>query len=92
MDFYEGVTHSLYCRLEDGPELAAPLENGPEYKKSREELLEILNNSLDNESTERAMNAARRLCDLSAQYFYRVGLQDGVRLTAEDFPVRGISA
>lgn len=92
MDFYEAVTHSLYCRMENDPEFTAPLENNVDYAKRQEELRKILTGGLDRKNAERASNAARRLCDLSAQYFYRVGLQDGVRLTAADFPARGISA
>ncbi len=44
----------------------------------------------DTANAERALQAARRLCDLQAHFFYRVGLQDGVKLAASDFPVCGI--
>lgn len=91
MDFYESITHALYCRMEKrGAALTAPLERLEAYHEQEAALEAALSQVKDTTNAERALQAARRLCDLQAHFFYRVGLQDGVKLAASDFPVRGI--
>ena len=91
MDFYESITHALYCRMEErGAALAAPLEQMEAYHEQEAALEAALSQMGDTTKAERALQAARRLCDLQAHFFYRVGLQDGVKLAAADFPVCGI--
>lgn len=90
MDFYQSVTYALYARLEDGT-ACEPLEATAAYQEAQEELETALDSLQDCQGAERAILAARRLADLHSQFFYRVGLQDGVRLTAADFPVQGIA-
>lgn len=89
MDFYESVTHALYCRMEEGA-LSASLEESEPCVEELAALRDALATIRDKEAANRAVNAARRLCDLYAQFFYRVGLQDGVKLTATDFAIREI--
>ena len=86
MDFYESVTNALYCRMEEGT-LSAPLEESEPYTEGLAALRDALAVVQDKE---RAVNAARRLCDVYTHFFYRVGLQDGVKLPAADFLARGI--
>lgn len=91
MDFYESITHTLYCRMEErGEALTAPLEQTEAYREQEAALESALSQMKDPTSAERALQAARRLCDLQAHFFYRVGLQDGVKLAASDFQVCGI--
>lgn len=68
----------------------APLEESEPYAEGLAVLRDALEVVQDNESKERAVTAARRLCDVYTHFFYRVGLQDGVRLTSADFTTRGI--
>lgn len=70
---------------------APPLCDTDAYQEAQEELETALNGIHDRQRAERAMLAARKLEDLHAQFFYRVSLQDGVRLTAADFPAQGIA-
>ena len=88
MDFYQSVTYTLYARMETGD--AAALEDCEAYQEAQGELKQALV-GLHGPEAERIILAARRLADLTAQYFYRVGLQDGVKLTAADFPAQGIA-
>ena len=90
MDFYQSVTYALYARMEDGATCEA-LEASNAYQEAQGEFETALSALHDGQRAERAMLAARRLADLHAQYFYRVGLQDGVKLTATDFPAQGIA-
>lgn len=90
MDFYQSIAYALYARMEDGA-ACAPLCDTAAYQEAQEELETALNGLHDRQKAERAMLAARKLEDLHAQFFYRVGLQDGVRLTAADFPAQGIA-
>lgn len=91
MDFYESITHALYCRMETpGVGLTAPLEQLKAYHEQETALEAALSQMGDTTNAERALQAARRLCDLQAHFFYRVDLQDGVKPTASDFPVCGI--
>ena len=89
MDFYESVTNALYCRMEEGA-LSAPLEESEPYTEGLAALRDALAVVQDKEARERAVNAARHLCDVYTHFFYRVGLQDGVKLTGADFTMRGI--
>ena len=89
MDFYESVTNALYCRMEEGA-LSAPLEESKPYTEGLAALRDALAVVQDEEAKARAVTAARRLCDVYTNFFYRVGLQDGVKLTAADFLTRGI--
>lgn len=89
MDFYESVTNALYCRMEEGA-LSAPLEESEPYTEGLAALRDALAVVQDEEARARAVIAARRLCDVYTHFFYRVGLQDGVKLTAADFTTRGI--
>ena len=89
MDFYESITNALYCRMEEGA-LSVPLEESEPYTEGLAALRDALAVVQDKEARERAVNAARRLCDVYTHFFYRVGLQDGVKLTAADFLTRGI--
>ena len=75
---------------ERGTALAAPLEQMGAYHEQEAALEAALSQMGDTATAERALQAARRLCDLQAHFFYRVGLQDGVKLAAADFPVCGI--
>ena len=52
---------------------------------------EMLSSVGDGQTAEDMRLIIRRLCDLEANYFYRVGLQDGVSLAAKDFPARSIA-
>lgn len=90
MDFYQSVTYALYARMEDGAACEA-LEASNAYQEAQGELETALSGFHDGQRAERALLAARRIADLHAQYFYRVGLQDGVKLTAADFPAQGIA-
>ena len=90
MDFYQSETYALYARIEDGAACEA-LEGCSAYQEAQEELEAVLDDLRGRQRAERAILAARRLADLHAQYFYRVGLQDGVKLTAADFPAQGIA-
>ena len=91
MDFYESITHALYCRMETpGESLSSPLELVEAYQEQETALEAAISQTGDPANAERALQAARRLCDLQAHFFYRVGLQDGVKLAASDFPVCGI--
>ena len=90
MNFYQSVTYALYSRIEDGAACEA-LEGCSAYQEAKEELETVLDGLRDSQRAERAILAARRLADLYAQYFYRLGLQDGVKLTAADFPAQGIA-
>lgn len=89
MDFYESVTNVLYCRMEEGA-LSAPLEESEPYAEGLAALRDALAVVQDEEVRARTVTAARRLCDVYTHFFYRVGLQDGVKLTAADFLTRGI--
>lgn len=89
MDFYESVAHALYCRMEEGA-LSAPLEESEPYTEGIAALRDALAVVQDGAARERVVSAARRLCDVYTNFFYRVGLQDGVKLTAADFLTRGI--
>ena len=89
MNFYESVTHALYCRMEEGT-LSAPLEESEPYTEGLAALRDALAVVQDEEARARAVTAARRLCDVYTHFFYRVGLQDGVKLTAADFLTQGI--
>lgn len=91
MNFYESITHALYCRMETpGESLSSALEQMEAYQEQETALEAALSQMGDTATAERALQAARRLCDLQAHFFYRVGLQDGVKLAASDFPVCGI--
>ena len=91
MDFYESITHALYCRMEErGAALAAPLEQMEAYHEQAPPRGPPLSKRGTTTNPERASQPALRLCDLQAHFFYRVGLQDGVKLAASDFPVCGI--
>lgn len=90
MDFYQSVTYALYARLEDGT-ACKPLEATAAYQEAQEELETALDGLQNQQEAEWVRLAAQRLADLHSQFFYRVGLQDGVRLTAADFPVQGIA-
>ena len=91
MDFYESITHALYCRMETpGESLSSPLEQVEAYQEQETALEAAISQMGDPANAERALQAARRLCDLQAHFFYRVGLQDGVKLAAADFLVCGI--
>ena len=90
MDFDQSVTYALYARMEDGAACEA-LETSDAYQEAQGELETALSAFQDGQRAEQAILAARRLADLHAQYFYRVGLQDGVKLTAADFPAQGIA-
>lgn len=90
MDFYQSITFALYARMEDGA-ICEPLEATAAYQEAQEELETALIGLHDRQRAERAMLAARRLEDLHGQFFYRVGLQDGIRITAADFPAQGIA-
>ena len=89
MDFYESVTNALYCRMEEGA-LSAPLEESEPYTEGLAALRDALAVVQDEEARARAVTAARRLCDVYTHFLYRVGLQDGVKLTSADFLTRGI--
>ena len=90
MNFYQSITYALYARIEDGAACEA-LEESNAYQEAQEELERILAGLQNRQEVERAILAARKLADLHAQYFYCMGLQDGVKLTAADFPARGIA-
>ena len=68
-----------------------PWKRATHTRRAQGELETALAAFHDGQRAERAILAARRLADLHAQYFYRVGLQDGVKLTATDFPAQGIA-
>lgn len=90
MNFYQSVTYALYARMEDGTATTALCDTAA-YQEAQGELETALTAFRDSQQAERAILVARRLADLHAQYFYRVGLQDGVKLTAADFPSQGIA-
>ena len=75
--------------MEEGA-LSAPLEESEPYAEGLAALRDALAVVQDKEARERAVNAARRLCDVYTHFFYHMGLQDGVKLTAADFITRGI--
>ena len=91
MDFNESIVHALYIRMEEagdeGTLLDAALMESVEYDTEFCILRDTLAALPDRDMAERAALAARRLCDMHTHYFYRVGLQDGVKLTAADFPI-----
>ncbi len=90
MDFYQSVTCALYARIEDGA-ACEPLEATAAYQEAQTDLERALDGLQDRQRAERAILAARRLADLQAQFFYRMGLQDGIRITAANFPAQGIA-
>ena len=90
MDFYQSVTDALYSRMEDNSN-PTPLESCGAYMKAIEEYRAIMEGIKDRDSAKRIELLLWKLCDLKAQYYYRMGLQDGVSLTTSDFLTRGIS-
>lgn len=70
--------------------MSAPLEESEPYTEGLADPRDALAVVQDEEARARAITAAHRLCDVYTHFFYRVGLQDGVKLTAADFLTRGI--
>ncbi len=90
MDFYQSVTEALYSRMEDEG-TTGPLEMCGAYIKAFGEYQELMR-GIGNQATAAKLDRmVWKLCDLKAQYYYRMGLQDGVSLTAGDFLTRGLS-
>lgn len=90
MTFHEAMNRAFYIRQEDG-KTRKPLESCEAYGKATAALIEIFRGIGDKKAAEAAADAIRDLVDLEANYFYRVGLQDGISLTAADFPTHGIA-
>lgn len=90
MDFYQSVTEALYSRMEDEG-AAGPLETCGAYTKATGEYRELIKEVGDQIAVGKLDRLVWRLCDLKAQYYYRMGLQDGLSLTTNDFLTRGLS-
>ena len=89
MDFYQSINEALYSRMEEGTG-ASPLEECSAYKEAFARYKVAAQPLKDRKAAEELDRAVDRLGDLKAQFYYRLGLQDGVSLTARDFPARGI--
>ena len=90
MDFYQSVTEALYSRMEDEG-TTGPLEVCEAYAKSFGEYRQLMKEIGDQATAAKLDRMVWKLCDLKAQYFYRMGLQDGVSLMGSDFLTRGLS-
>lgn len=90
MDFYQSVTEALYSRMEDEG-TTGQLEMCGAYARSLGEYQELMKEIRDPATAAKLDRMVWKLCDLKAQYFYRMGLQDGVSLTGSDFLTRGLS-
>lgn len=88
MNFSQMITEALYSRME-GQEIAARLKSSNAYEKTLDEYHSAVEH-LSGQDAAALDGLVCRLCDLHAQFYYRLGLQDGVALTASDFPEKDL--
>lgn len=89
MSFYEAFTAMIYTRMEE-PDFYSPLEGNVAYRAAQEAYRAARAQAEDGGPVDALIHASNRLFDLQAQYIYRMGLQDGLSVSRNDFLAQGI--
>ena len=86
MSFYDAMREGIITRME---QIEPELTRTSEYRAAHCELDSELD-SMPADSADRVRETVTRLFDLYSRYFYAAGIQDGQKITGEDFPLQMI--
>lgn len=89
MEFFGAFSEVFFNRWESA-EAMRPLVDSQGYMEIRQNI-DVILDGMPQEEAEAMRTEIRRLCDAEAQFFFRMGIQDGVRLMGKDFLGNGIA-